>query len=120
MEYLIVGDKDPFVSYTRVYEISAWCLRSADHNQACHNFKWRHKGPVTSQSTDLIKWSIYPYRVIEIYRDINTFDKESLTPRYRKPSPVQLALYIFIFMVLECWWIVYIILRHKYPFFTSL
>ena len=45
---------DVMVSYTRVYETSAI------YPGLGMSFWWRRNGPVTSQSTDLIKRAVYP------------------------------------------------------------
>ena len=55
-------------------------------------FWWRHNGPVTSQSTDPIKWPNHPLELIEIYVYINTHNKESLTQRCRRSTNIQLCL----------------------------
>ena len=55
-------------------------------------FWWRHNGPVTSQSADLIKWPNHPLELIGIYVHINTHNKESLTQRCRRSTNVQLCL----------------------------
>ena len=53
---------------------------------------WRHRGPVTSQSTDLIKWPFHPYNWIEIDGHMDTCNKEPMTPRCRILTPAQLCL----------------------------
>ena len=58
-------------------------------------FWWRHNGPVTSQSTDPIKWPNYPLQLIGIHVHINTQNKESLTQRCRRTTNVQLWLIRF-------------------------
>ena len=44
---------------------------------------WHHNGPVTSQSTNIITWPIYPWHLIKIYGHIDTCDKVFLTPIHR-------------------------------------
>ena len=53
-------------------------------------FWWRHNEPVTSQSTDPIKWPNHSLDLFGIYVHINTHNKESLTPRCRRSTNVQL------------------------------
>ena len=61
-------------------------------------FWWRHNGPVTSQSTDPIKWPNYPSELIGIYMHINTHDKESLTQKCRRSTNLQLCLIFCIYL----------------------
>ena len=53
-------------------------------------FWWRHNGPVTSQSTDPIKWSNHPIEFIGIY--VNTHKECLTTQRCRRSTNVQLCL----------------------------
>ena len=70
--------EDTYVSYTRVCETSAGCLRSIYPSLGMRQlFLYRHNGPVTSQVTDQIKWPNYPVELIGIYVHINTHNKES-------------------------------------------
>ena len=55
-----------FVPYTRVYETSARVWDRFIPAYAWDSFWWHHKGPETSQSTDLIKWPIYFDHLIDI------------------------------------------------------
>ena len=63
-------------------------------------FWWRHNGPVSSQSTDPIKWSNYPFKLIFKCAYTNTHNKESMTQRYRISTNVQLCL---IFLYISIW-----------------
>ena len=63
-------------------------------------FWWRHNEPVTSQSTDPIKWPNYPLELIRIYVHINTHNKDSLTQRCRKSTNVEPCL---IFLYISIW-----------------
>ena len=66
-------------------------------------FWWRHNEPVTSQSTDLFKWLIYPWHLVEIYGHINTCNKVFMAPICRTSTPVQLCLIHFILVELGSW-----------------
>ena len=79
---------------SRVSEID---LSQPRHETA---FWWRHNGPVTSQSTDPIKWCNYPLQLIGIYVHINTHNKEYLTHGCRRSTNVQLCL---IFLYIPIW-----------------
>ena len=89
--------QDSVVSYTQLCETSAGCPRSTDPSLGMRAFWRHHKGPMTWLSIDLIKWPIYPKHWIKIYGNINTFDKESITPRCHRYPPVQLCfIYLYI------------------------
>ena len=49
----------------------------------------RHNGPVTSLSTELMKWPIHPWYSIDIYGHIDTCDTFFMTPICRTSTPVQ-------------------------------
>ena len=71
---------DRLVSYNRVYETSARCLRWIYPSLAMSlAFWWHHNGPVTSQLTNPIKWPYYSLELIGIYVHINTHNKEFQT-----------------------------------------
>ena len=79
--------------YIRVYETSAGCLRSTDPSLGVSQlFWWLHKGTMTSQSTDLIYWHIYPCDAIEIDEHVDTCDKMSMTPQWLRSTLVKLCL----------------------------
>ena len=59
-------------------------------------FWWRHKGLVTSQSTDLIKCPFYTQHLNETNEHIDTCDKKFMIPRCRRSADVQLSLKYFI------------------------
>ena len=124
--------RDRLVSYTRVFQTSAGCLRSIclvhqgvqdkrrvseiDLSQPRHEtaFWWCHNGPMTSQLTDRIKWPNYPLQLIWIYVNINTYNKESLTQICRRSANVQMC---FIFLYISIWfkskWMACLISHHK-------
>ena len=84
-EFGIVMSRTPGVwDKRRVSEID---LSQPRHETA---FWWRHNGPVTSQSTELIG----------IYVHINTHNKESLTQRCRRSTNIHLCL---IFLYISIW-----------------
>ena len=56
---------------------------SHTHTRHEATFSWRHKGPATSQLTDLIKRPFYSSDLIEIYRHMDRHDHESIPPRCR-------------------------------------
>ena len=100
------------VSYPWAYETSTGCLE-IDWSQPRHETAlwWRNKGPVTSTSTEV--WDLF-FRVLnEIYGHVDVSDKEFMTPRYRRLTPVKLCLINFILMGLGFWWKAYIILHLK-------
>ena len=88
----------------------SWCLihqgiqdkhwvSDIDGSQPRHEaaFWWCRKGPMMSHLTDLFKGHTYPWHLIVIYGHINTCDKESMTPRWSRSTPVQLCLiYLYI------------------------
>ena len=76
-----------------------WRVSEIDLSQPRNEtaFWWRHNGPVTSQSTDPIKWPNHPLELIEIYVYINIHNKESLTQRCRRSTNIQLCL-IFLYI----------------------
>ena len=49
------------------------------HTRYETTFSWRHKGQVTSQITDLIKW---PLKLIKICVHIDTHDKDCMIPKH--------------------------------------
>ena len=95
---------------SRVSEIN---LSQPRHETA---FWWHHNGPVTSQSTDPIKWPTDPLELIRIYVHINTHNKESLTQRCRRSTNVQLCLnFLYISIWFESQWMAFVILHRKKP-----
>ena len=55
-------------------------------------FWWRYNGPVTSQSTDPIKWPNHPLELIGTYVHVNTHNKEYQTQRCRRSTNIQVCL----------------------------
>ena len=80
------------------------------HTRHKTTFLWHHKGPVTSWSTDLIKWPNHPWDFLKISVHINTCNKESLTQRCHRSTPIW---YFCILMWLESSWMTCVILHYK-------
>ena len=62
-------------------------------------FGWRHNGSATSQLSDLIKWTIHPKYLVEIFEHVcvclcvfvsvfvSVCEKDSITPKCRRSTP---------------------------------
>ena len=70
----------------QVYEID-W-----SHTRHKTTFLWWHKGPVTSQLTNLIKWTLYPSDSIKIYVQVGTYNKGSMLRAYCQTCNISSAL----------------------------
>ena len=82
------------VLYTRLHVRQERPVSGIDWSHTRHEttILWRHKGQVTSQLTDLIKWLIFASNLIEIWVHMNTRNKLSITPRCRRFTHAQWCL----------------------------